>query len=96
MEKGKKNSRKNGASEDLLRSKLSRCCALWIAGHQETYKRIVRVDFSYPSSPSPSPEAKDFISRLLMKDPAARMKLSEVANHPWIRANADPKVLDSK
>lgn len=31
--------------------------------------------------------------QLLLKDVSARLKLSEVADHPWIQANADPAVL---
>lgn len=54
----------------------------------------MRVDLRYPASPAISPEAREFISRLLVKDPSQRMPLSEVASHPWIRANSDPKVLE--
>jgi len=52
-------------------------------GHNETYRKITKVDISYP--PHISPEAKDLISRLLVKDPASRMALADVENHPWIR-----------
>jgi len=31
--------------------------------------------------------------QLLVKDVSARMQLSEVADHPWIKAFADPAVL---
>jgi hypothetical protein len=34
--------------------------------------------------------------QLLMKDVSARLKLSDVADHPWIRAYADPAVLNSE
>lgn len=34
------------------------------AGHQETYRRIVRVDLQFPSSPTVSEGAKDFIRRV--------------------------------
>jgi hypothetical protein len=28
-----------------------------------------------------------------VKDSQARLQLDQVAHHPWIKANADPKVL---
>jgi len=52
-------------------------------GHHETYKKISKVDIAYP--PHITPEARDLISRLLVKDPSARLALSDVENHPWIR-----------
>ena len=54
-------------------------------GHHETYKKISKVDITYP--PHISASAKDLISKLLVKDPTQRLALSEVENHPWIRAN---------
>ena len=54
-------------------------------GHHETYKKISRVDITYP--PHLSPEAKDLIGKLLVKEPADRLALKEVENHPWIRNN---------
>jgi hypothetical protein len=33
------------------------------------------------------------ILQLLVKDVSQRLKLSDVADHPWIKANADPAVL---
>ena len=51
-------------------------------GHSETYRRIVKVDLRFP--PHVSPEARDFITRLLKKDPRARMPLDRVKAHPWI------------
>jgi aurora kinase len=51
-------------------------------GHSETYRRIVKVDLRFPAHVSP--EARDFVSRLLKKDPRARMPLAQVKGHPWI------------
>ncbi|KAG9042695.1 spindle assembly checkpoint kinase [Tulasnella sp. UAMH 9824] len=51
-------------------------------GRSATYKRISRVDYSFP--PQMSPESKDFVGRLLRHNPADRMALSIAANHPWI------------
>jgi serine/threonine protein kinase len=51
----------------------------------QTYRRIVKVDLKFPSHVSP--EARDFISRLLRKDPKQRMPLDKVPLHPWIIRN---------
>jgi aurora kinase len=66
------------------------------AGHSETYKRILKVDLKFPSSPSVSEGAQDLIKQLLIKVPADRMPLEEVLHHPWILANADSAVLNRK
>lgn len=51
--------------------------------HHDTYKKICKVDIEWPSHISV--EARDLISKLLVKDPANRMALSDIENHPWIR-----------
>jgi len=51
-------------------------------GYRATYRRISNVDLKFPSMVSPG--ARDLISRLLVKDQSKRMKLSDVAKHPWI------------
>ena len=57
-------------------------------GHSETYKRIVRVDLHFPKHVSP--EARDLIQRLLVKDPRERLILERVLEHRWIKLNAQP------
>jgi len=49
---------------------------------QETYKRIAKVDLMFPDQISQL--ARDFVAKLLMADPNARMSLSEALVHPWI------------
>lgn len=51
-------------------------------GHTETYRRITNVQMSFPAHVSP--EARDLISRLLVKETTDRLSLSEVPKHPWI------------
>eukprot|EP00899_Mesostigma_viride_P024297 jgi/Mesvir1/5051/Mv02252-RA.1 len=58
-------------------------------GNRETYKRIVTVDLKFPQYPAVSDGAKDLIRKLLQKDPAGRIDLKSVLEHPWILANAD-------
>ena len=54
-------------------------------GHHETYKKISRVDIKWPDHVTA--DARDLISKLLVKDPEKRMSLGDVANHPWIQKN---------
>jgi aurora kinase A len=55
--------------------------------HEETYKLISTVKYSFP--PHVPEGARDLISKLLMKLPEDRLPLSDVLKHPWIFANAD-------
>ncbi|KAK2665214.1 hypothetical protein Ddye_003788 [Dipteronia dyeriana] len=56
----------------------------------DTFKRIMRVDLSFPSTPPVSEEAKNLILRLLVRDSAQRLSLQKILEHPWIIKNADP------
>ncbi|XP_029773834.1 aurora kinase A [Suricata suricatta] len=54
--------------------------------YQETYRRISRVEFTFPDF---VPEgARDLISRLLKHNPSQRPTLKEVLEHPWVTANS--------
>ncbi|KAK4530255.1 hypothetical protein CCYA_CCYA03G1112 [Cyanidiococcus yangmingshanensis] len=55
--------------------------------HEETYRRIARVDLRFP--PGVSTGARDLIRRLLVRDPAQRLPLEAVLKHSWIQANAE-------
>lgn len=54
-------------------------------GNSETYRRIVKVDLKFPTHIPP--DARDFISKLLKKDPKLRLPLEKVKTHPWIIRN---------
>jgi aurora kinase len=51
-------------------------------GHNETYRRISKVDLKFPSNIGA--EAKDLISQLLVKQPNKRLALDKVLEHPFI------------
>jgi aurora kinase A len=55
-------------------------------GNNETYRRISKVEFSFPSHVSPG--ARDLITKLLRHDPAKRLPLIDVMRHPWVKENA--------
>ncbi|KAK3036109.1 hypothetical protein RJ639_031690 [Escallonia herrerae] len=57
---------------------------------KDTFRRIIKVDLSFPSTPNVSADAKDLISRLLVKDSSKRLSLQKILEHPWINKNADP------
>jgi len=62
------------------------------AGHLETYKRITKVQMEFPDFVSEA--AKDFISKLLVKNSNARMHLSQVPMHPWIRQHCREQIAE--
>eukprot|EP00069_Balaena_mysticetus_P015300 bmy_01711T0 len=56
------------------------------ASHNETYRRIVKVDLKFP--PSMPAGAQDLISKLLKHNPSERLPLAQVSAHPWVRAHS--------
>ncbi|XP_009795403.1 serine/threonine-protein kinase Aurora-3-like isoform X2 [Nicotiana tabacum] len=55
----------------------------------DTFKRIMKVDLSFPSTPDVSAEAKNLISQLLVKESSIRLSLQKIMEHPWITKNVD-------
>ncbi|KAL4646318.1 aurora kinase A-A-like, partial [Arapaima gigas] len=51
-------------------------------GHEETYRRISKVEFSYPSHVSPG--GRDLIGKLLKHNPLHRLPILDVLCHPWV------------
>uniref|UniRef100_A0A4X1VM91 non-specific serine/threonine protein kinase n=1 Tax=Sus scrofa TaxID=9823 RepID=A0A4X1VM91_PIG len=56
------------------------------ASHNETYRRILKVDVRFP--PSLPLGAQDLISRLLRYQPSDRLPLDQILEHPWVRAHS--------
>ncbi|MBN3280357.1 AURAA kinase, partial [Polyodon spathula] len=54
--------------------------------HEETYRKISKVDFSYPQFVSEG--CRDLISKLLKHNPNQRLPLPGVLTHPWVVANS--------
>ncbi|XP_061641746.1 aurora kinase A [Phyllopteryx taeniolatus] len=59
--------------------------------HEDTYRRISRVEYSYPSQSSVSVLAKDLISLLLKHNPVHRLPIRGVLAHPWVVQNSTKK-----
>ncbi|VDN26505.1 unnamed protein product [Gongylonema pulchrum] len=50
---------------------------------KDTYSLITGAKYKFPDNVSAG--ARDLISKLLVKDPADRLSLADVLEHPWIR-----------
>ena len=58
--------------------------------HAATYRRISNVDLRFPRGVQE--DAQDLIRKLLVKDPAKRMLLANIPNHPWIKRTLSAKI----
>ncbi|VDK55441.1 unnamed protein product [Gongylonema pulchrum] len=54
---------------------------------RDTYALIKEVKYKFPESVSEG--ARDLISKLLVKEPANRISLQNVMEHPWICQHVD-------
>lgn len=52
--------------------------------HEETYRRISRVEYTYPAQTNISGGAKDLVARLLKHNPMHRLPVQGVLCHPWV------------
>uniref|UniRef100_A0AAV2M6I3 non-specific serine/threonine protein kinase n=1 Tax=Knipowitschia caucasica TaxID=637954 RepID=A0AAV2M6I3_KNICA len=59
--------------------------------HDETYRRISRVEYSYPPQYTFSEGAKDLVSKLLKHNPLHRLPIQGVLTHPWVTENSTKK-----
>ncbi|GMP31538.1 hypothetical protein CsSME_00005708 [Camellia sinensis var. sinensis] len=63
----------------------------WARTESGIFRAVLKADpsFDEPPWPSLSSEAKDFVKRLLCKDPRKRMTAARALSHPWIRNDND-------
>nr|CAD1836315.1 unnamed protein product [Ananas comosus var. bracteatus] len=59
----------------------------WARTESGIFRSVLRADPNFDDSPWPSisPEAKDFVKRLLNKDYRKRMTAPQALSHPWLR-----------
>ncbi|GAB4821373.1 hypothetical protein N2152v2_008419 [Parachlorella kessleri] len=62
-------------------------------GLQASFQRILKAEFKFPASIPMSDECKDLITRMLTKDPARRLSVQEVLQHPWCMVGLEPHLL---
>ena len=53
--------------------------------------RSCKYNFNAPQWMNVSPEAKDFVGRLLVKDPKKRLSPKEMMAHPWMELELNNK-----
>ncbi|KAL9686506.1 hypothetical protein QQ045_023966 [Rhodiola kirilowii] len=60
------------------------------------FRSVLRADPNFNDTPWPSitPEAKDFVKRLLNKDYRKRMTAAQAMTHPWLRSETQVVPLD--
>ncbi|KAF6990689.1 hypothetical protein CFC21_007859 [Triticum aestivum] len=68
----------------------------WARTESGIFRSVLRADPNFDDSPwaSISPEAKDFVKRLLNKDYRKRMTAAQALSHPWLRDECCPVPLD--
>ncbi|KAI4386695.1 hypothetical protein MLD38_004606 [Melastoma candidum] len=66
----------------------------WARTESGIFRAVLKADPSFDEQPWPSlsAEAKDFVKRLLIKDPRKRMTAVQALSHPWIRNYKEVKV----
>lgn len=65
----------------------------WARTESGIFRAVVKAEPTYEEQPWPtlSSEAKDFVKRLLNKDPRKRMSAAQAICHPWLRNTSDVK-----
>ncbi|KAB2056502.1 hypothetical protein ERO13_A11G099700v2 [Gossypium hirsutum] len=68
----------------------------WARTESGIFRSVLRSDPNFDDLPWPSvtPEAKDFVKRLLNKDYRKRMTAVQALTHPWLRDDSRPVPLD--
>ncbi|CAA6655955.1 unnamed protein product [Spirodela intermedia] len=63
----------------------------WDKTEEGIFKEVLRKkpDFRRKPWPSISSSAKDFVGKLLVKDPRARLTAAQALSHPWVREGGD-------
>ncbi|KAE9613589.1 putative protein kinase CAMK-CDPK family [Lupinus albus] len=66
----------------------------WARTESGIFRAVLKADPSFDEPPWPtlSREAKDFVKRLLNKDPRKRISAAQALSHPWIRNYNNVKV----
>lgn len=71
------------------------CIYMWVFGQLPysggasfvVYEKIKTQPLCFPANISISPELRNFLERLLEKDPSQRLTVVEAMHHPWVVAN---------
>ncbi|KAK0606086.1 hypothetical protein LWI29_034004 [Acer saccharum] len=63
---------------------------------RKTIQRILSVQYSIPDAVQISQECRDLISRIFVGDPATRITIPDIRNHPWFLRNLPADFMDEK
>ncbi|KAK8946987.1 Calcium-dependent protein kinase 28 [Platanthera zijinensis] len=65
----------------------------WDKTEDGIFKEVLKHKPDYKRKPWPniSTSAKDFVQKLLVKDPRARLTAAQALSHPWVREGGDAK-----
>ncbi|XP_078447880.1 CDPK-related kinase 3 isoform X2 [Wolffia australiana] len=68
----------------------------WARTESGIFRAVLRAEPNFDDSPWPSvsPEARDFVKRLLNKDYRKRLTAAQALTHPWLRDERRPVPLD--
>ncbi|XP_059634428.1 CDPK-related kinase 3-like [Cornus florida] len=68
----------------------------WARTESGIFRAVLRAEPNFDDLPWPSvsPEAKDFVKRLLNKDYRKRMTAAQALTHPWLRGQSETIPLD--
>ncbi|PRQ47920.1 putative protein kinase CAMK-CDPK family [Rosa chinensis] len=66
----------------------------WARTESGIFRAVLKADPSFDETPWPtlSTEAKDFVKRLLNKDPRKRMTAAQALSHPWLKNYSTVKI----
>lgn len=62
---------------------------------RKTIQRIMSVQYTIPDYVHVSPECKQLLARIFVANPAKRVKIQEIKNHPWFRKNLPRELMES-
>uniref|UniRef100_A0A0E0MP43 non-specific serine/threonine protein kinase n=1 Tax=Oryza punctata TaxID=4537 RepID=A0A0E0MP43_ORYPU len=61
---------------------------------RKTIQKILGVQYSIPDYVHISPECRDLITRIFVGNPASRITMPEIKNHPWFMKNIPADLMD--
>ncbi|PWZ44642.1 Serine/threonine-protein kinase SAPK10 [Zea mays] len=61
---------------------------------RSAWQRILGVQYSIPDYVYISPECQNLVSRIFVADPATRITIPEIGNHPWFLKNLPADLMD--
>lgn len=53
--------------------------------HVQVLDRTIRVDYKIPAKPKVSDACINFLGKMLVGDPAKRITVKEIYEHPWFK-----------